>query len=51
MVNLGKGAEIIMEMKDLKEMGYESEEEFIAELLGCNEDYNLEDFLDSYDAD
>ena len=37
------------EIKELQEMGYESEEEFIEEILGCDENYSLDDFMDSYD--
>ena len=37
------------EIKVLREMGYESEEEFIEEILGCDENYSLDDFMDSYD--
>ena len=39
------------EIKELREMGYESEEEFIEEILGCDENYSLDDFMDSYDPD
>ena len=41
-----------MSIEDLIEMGYESEEEFIAELCGCDEEtWTLDDFYDSYDPD
>lgn len=39
------------EIKELQEMGYESEEEFIEEILGCDKNYSLDDFMDSYDPD
>ena len=39
------------EIKELREMGYETEEEFIEEILGCDENYSLDDFMDSYDPD
>ena len=39
------------EIKELQEMGYESEEELIEEILGCEENYSLDDFMDSYDPD
>ena len=38
-------------IKELQEMGYESEEEFIEEILGCDKNYSLDDFMDSYDPD
>lgn len=39
------------EIKELREMGHESKEEFIEEILGCDENYSLDDFMDSYDPD
>lgn len=39
------------EIKELREMGYETEEEFIEEILGYDENYSLDDFMDSYDPD
>lgn len=39
------------EIKELREMGYETEEEFIEEILGCDENCSLDDFMDSYDPD
>ncbi len=39
------------ELKELKEMGYQCEEEFLEELCGCDENYTLDDFMDSYDPD
>ena len=38
-------------MTEYEELGYESEEEFLEELLGCNAEYTLDDFFDSYDPD
>lgn len=38
-------------MGNFEELGYASEDEFLEELLGCNDDYTLEDFYDSYDLD
>ena len=38
-------------MTEFKELGYESEEDFLEDLLGCNEEYTLDDFFDSYDPD
>lgn len=39
-----------MTKEQLEEMGYSSEEEFVADLLGIEEN-ELEDWLDSYDPD
>ena len=38
------------ELKELKEMGYESEEEFVSDILGIDES-ELEEWFDSYDSD
>ena len=43
------------ELKELREAGYESEEELLSELLGidleADPEYTIEDFLDSWDPD
>lgn len=40
-------------MTEYEELGYESEEEFLdlEDMLGCDEDWTLEDFFDSYNPD
>lgn len=38
-------------MTEYEELGYDSEEDFLEDLLGCNEEYTLDDFFDSYDPD
>lgn len=38
-------------MTEYEELGYSSEEEFIEELLECDNEYTLDDFYDSYDPD
>lgn len=38
-------------MTKFEELGYGSEEEFLEDFLGCNEEYTLDDFFDSYDPD
>lgn len=38
-------------MPDYMLLGYESEEEFLEDYLGCNGDYTLDDFFDSYDPE
>ena len=38
-------------MTEYEELGYESEEEFLEDFLGCNKEYTLDDFFDSYDPD
>ena len=38
-------------MKDYEELGYESEEDFLEDFLGCDENWTLENFYDSYDPD
>ena len=38
-------------MLDYRFFGYGSEEEFLEEMLGCNEEYTLEDFFDAYDPE
>lgn len=40
-----------MNMEAYKELGYMSEEEFLEDYLGCNDNYTLDDFFDSYDPD
>lgn len=32
-------------------LGYESEEDYLEDFLGCDENWTLEDFYDSYDRD
>lgn len=39
-----------MNMNELKEMGYSSEEEFVADLLNINET-ELDEWFDSYDPE
>ena len=36
---------------DWTEIGYENEDQFLEEFLGLDENYTLEDFLDSYNPD
>ena len=38
-------------MSDYRELGYLSEEEFLEDYLGCDENWTLDDFFDSYDPD
>lgn len=38
-------------MEDCLFFGYGSDEEFLEDILGCNDNYSLEDFFDSYDPD
>lgn len=38
-------------MKEYEELGYTSEEEVLEDFLGCDEEYTLDDFFDSYDPD
>ena len=38
-------------MTEYEELGYDSEEDFLEDFLGCNEEYTLDDFFDSYDPD
>ena len=38
-------------MATYEELGYASEEEFLEDILGCDENWTLEDFYDSYDPD
>ena len=38
-------------MKEGEEFGYTSDEEFLEDILGCDEEYTLDDFFDSYDPD
>ncbi len=39
------------ELKELHEMGYESEEELLEEMCGCDENYSLDDFMDAWDPE
>lgn len=39
------------EVVQYEKLGYTSKEEFLEELLGCDSEYTLEDFYDSYDPD
>lgn len=38
-------------MVEYEELGYTSEEEFLEDILGCDENWSLDDFFDSYDPD
>lgn len=38
-------------MSDYVFLGYRSEEEFLEDIVGCDENYTLEDFFDSYDPE
>lgn len=38
-------------MNEYEEIGYESEEAFLEEICGCNDEYTLDDFFDSYDPE
>ena len=38
-------------MTKYEELGYESGEEFLEDYLGCDEDWTLDDFFDSYNPD
>ena len=38
-------------MTEYEELGYESEEEFLEDYLGCDENWTIDDFFDSYDPD
>ena len=38
-------------MQDYMFLGYRSEEEFLEDIVGCDENYTLEDFFDSYDPE
>lgn len=38
-------------MKDFELFGYKSEEEFLEDILGCNDNYTLDDFFESYETD
>ena len=38
-------------MTEYEELGYETEEEFLEDFLGCDETWTLDDFFDSYDPD
>lgn len=36
-------------MTEFEQLGYTSEDELLEDLLGCNSEYSLEDFFNSYD--
>ncbi len=36
-------------LMELKEMGYESVEDFLEEICGCDDSYTLDDYFDDYD--
>ncbi len=36
---------------DWSEIGYTDEDDFLSDYLGLNEDYDLDDFFDSWDPD
>lgn len=38
-------------MSEYEELGYNSEQDFLEEFLGCDEDYTLDDFFDSWDPE
>lgn len=38
-------------MTDYEMLGYNSEDEFLEDILGCDNDYTLDDFFDSYDPE
>lgn len=38
-------------MTDYQFWGYRNEEEFLEDILGCDEEYTTEDFFDSYDPE
>ncbi len=38
-------------MEDYHDLGYTSEEEFLEGMLGCDDEYTLDDFYDSYAPD
>ena len=39
------------EIEDYKYFGYNSEEEFLEDFLGCDINWTLDDFLDSFNKD
>lgn len=38
-------------MNEYSFCGYRNEEEFLEDILGCDEHYTLEDFFDAYDPE
>lgn len=38
-------------MQDFEFLGYKTEEAFLEDILGCDENYTLEDFFESYDPE
>jgi uncharacterized protein YggL (DUF469 family) len=44
-----KERRIKMNIEELREMGFESQDELLEELCGCDENYSLDDFMDSWD--
>lgn len=38
-------------MLDYQFLGYGNEEEFLEDILGCDEEYTQEDYFDSYDPE
>lgn len=38
-------------MSEYEELVYNSEQDFLEEFLGCDEDYTLDDFFDSWDPE
>lgn len=38
-------------MPDYMFLGYRNEEEFLEDIVGCDDDYTLNDFFDSYDPE
>ncbi len=55
LVRNARAKSVIMEggitMSYYEFLGYRSEEEFLEDMLGCNEEYTLDDFFDSYDPE
>ena len=38
-------------MEDFRDFGYNSEDEFLEDILCLDEDWTLDDYMDSYDPD
>ena len=38
-------------MSEFEILGYKNEDEFLEDILGCDSEYTLEDFFDSYDPE
>lgn len=38
-------------MTEYEELGYLSEDEYLEDILGCDEDWTLDDYFDSYDPE